>query len=167
MWTTLKMSGTKKNNLKKGWDLIKTVTTMEDPEPANRFLGCKHIRRSVSIGRNFDPRHAPVEGLVYKKDKPGMKFGDENANLTPADAERGASKTQCKLMDIGAVEDNKVNCIKYDNRKFLESCVSRYLEICNKVGAKVNLAHAETPFMDEHKPENDENEISEENRAKS
>ena len=45
-----KLSGPK-DNLRVGWDMIRNTIQMEDPKPANLYLGCIHERtEGVDIG---------------------------------------------------------------------------------------------------------------------
>ena len=46
--------------------------------------------------------------------------------------------------------------IKYDMRSFMEQCVARYVELCGPK-YKATLRSADTPFLDESRPEFDVN----------
>ena len=51
-----------------------------------------------------------------------------------------------------------IRFMKYDMKEFLEACVDRYKELCMPKYSKP-IKHADTPFLDEGRPEFDENPI--------
>ena len=54
----------------------------------------------------------------------------------------------------------RIRFMKYDMRNFLEQCVERYIELGgNRIKDKLKVV--ETPFLDESKPEFDENPVKE------
>ncbi|CAE7775567.1 unnamed protein product [Symbiodinium sp. CCMP2592] len=86
-----------------------------------------------SIKRYLGCEHEP------KKAFPELTFGD-----------RGTTVAQ------GSVGPREIRMIKYDMRSFMEQCVSRYVELCGPK-YKATLRSADTPFLDESRPEFDTN----------
>ncbi|CAE7345631.1 unnamed protein product [Symbiodinium sp. CCMP2592] len=89
------------------------------------------------------PVEPPDDGQAIdtepKKAFPELTFGD-----------RGTSAAQ------GSVGPREIRMIKYDMRSFMEQCVSRYVELCGPK-YKATLRSADTPFLDESRPEFDTN----------
>ncbi|CAE7248599.1 unnamed protein product [Symbiodinium sp. CCMP2592] len=89
------------------------------------------------------PVEPPEDGQAVdaepKKAFPELTFGD-----------RGTSVAQ------GSVGPREIRMIKYDMRSFMEQCVSRYVELCGPK-YKATLRSADTPFLDESRPEFDTN----------
>ena len=73
-----KLAGPKENSAR-GWELIRDPTkaniAMDDPTPADRFLGCLHTLKTIDVKTGFDPRHARIPGDVIKKEPPLMPYG--------------------------------------------------------------------------------------------
>ncbi len=97
----LKLAGPKQN-LKAGWDLIRSKITTEDPTAASgtKFLGCMHTsyERYVLDGVN------PISGTVASGDTE-----QPNSNRKTI----------------------KVRVMEYDMKEFLVSCVEKYCELAN------------------------------------
>ena len=129
-------------NLAEGWRLIGSVINMEEPRPLKRYLGCEHEFRSATVDGPFDPRTAWTVGHPPSKPIPEMRFGPDRRPA--ADACRGKAR---------------INLIKYNESCFMQACVERYLELCQSKFPKA-LQTVETPFLDESKPEFDENPVN-------
>ncbi|CAE7222918.1 GABBR2 [Symbiodinium sp. CCMP2592] len=74
-----------------------------------------------------------------KKAFPELTFGDRDTSVAQ-----------------GSVGPREIRMIKYDMRSFMEQCVSRYVELCGPK-YKATLRSADTPFLDESRPEFDTN----------
>ncbi|CAE7488465.1 unnamed protein product [Symbiodinium sp. CCMP2592] len=74
-----------------------------------------------------------------KKAFPELTFGDRNTSVAQ-----------------GSTGPREIRMIKYDMRSFMEQCVSRYVELCGPK-YKATLRSADTPFLDESRPEFDVN----------
>ncbi|CAE6971381.1 unnamed protein product, partial [Symbiodinium sp. CCMP2592] len=74
-----------------------------------------------------------------KKAFPELTFGDRDTTVAQ-----------------GSVGPREIRMIKYDMRSFMEQCVSRYVELCGPK-YKATLRSADTPFLDESRPEFDTN----------
>ncbi|CAE7213840.1 unnamed protein product, partial [Symbiodinium sp. CCMP2592] len=86
-----------------------------------------------SIKRYLGCEHEP------KKAFPELTFGDRDTTVAQ-----------------GSVGPREIRMIKYDMRSFMEQCVSRYVELCGPK-YKATLRSADTPFLDESRPEFDTN----------
>ena len=133
-----KLSGPK-SNLSKGWQLIRSKIKMEDAAPIKRYLGCEHVTFQYSVSGQFDPRSAWTKKEAPKKGFPELLFGPDQLSVAEA------SKGSCN-----------VRMIKYDMRAFMEQCVQRYKDLCGSK-YKASLRYADTPFLDESRPEFDTN----------
>ncbi|CAE6962770.1 unnamed protein product [Symbiodinium sp. CCMP2592] len=133
-----KLSGPKAN-LAKGWELMASKIKLEPPSSIKRYLGCEHVTFSHVVPSAFDPRSYWTRFEEPKKAFPELTFGD-----------RGTSVAQ------GSVGPREIRMIKYDMRSFMEQCVSRYVELCGPK-YKATLRSADTPFLDESRPEFDTN----------
>ena len=92
-----------------------------------------------SVSGQFDPRSAWTKKEAPKKGFPDLAFGPDQ--LPGAEASRGSCN---------------VRMIKYDMRAFMEQCVQRYKDL--RGGKyKASLRYADTPFLDESRPEFDTN----------
>ncbi len=158
-----KLSGPKEN-LAEGWRLIREDggIKMDPATGVGRYLGCDHSTITVEVEGDFNPRHAWMQGLDIEKIKqpPSLELkrqsevAKQNMQLNRGDSKHqkaeGASSPNTKK--------NKITFMKYDMKGFLEQCVARYMELCFAKYSKP-LKHAETPFLDESRPEHDENPI--------
>ena len=129
-------------NLSIGWDLIGRVITMEPPGTLKRYLGCEHEFAAADVQGFFDPRTAWTVDHPPSKEMPDIRFGE-------------------KRLRAGEVKFDpaRVKIIKYNEACFMEACVDRYKELCLPKYPRP-LVKAETPFLDESKPEFDENPIN-------
>ena len=123
-------------NLAKGWSMISSEIKMEPPQPVGRYLGCQHVLGSVSVPRGFNPRLSWRLTHPAKKDPPDMRVAN-----TP-----GSGPVHIRIT-------------KYDMASFLEQCVQRYVDLAgHRIMGKIKKVA--TPFLDESKPEFDENPIA-------
>ena len=136
-----KMSGPAKN-IAEGWALISKVIKMEEPRQLKRYLGCEHEFTQQVVKGHFDPRLAWTVGNPPDKEQPDLRFGPEGL----------LSK------DIPKPETT-IRFIKYSESSFMQACVDRYIELCQGKYPK-KLQKVETPFLDESKPEFDENSVN-------
>ena len=121
-------------NLDRGWSLIASKIKFGQVTDIGRYLGCQHIMKTVVVQSTFDPRHLWTKETPPKKEKPRLPF-DKYAN-------EGGQRA--------------IKFLKYDMADFLKQCVERYLELgAGKITEK--LRKVDTPFLDESKPEFDEN----------
>ena len=119
-----------RESLVKGWELLKTRITLEEPRPIGRYLGCLHERFTRDITGVFNPREEWTKHTAPKKDPP--EFGYENnENIVP-----------------------RIEFMRYNMEDFMKQCV--YRELCGESYHK-SLEKAKTPYLDETKPEFDEN----------
>ena len=136
-----KMSGPAKN-IAEGWELISKVIKMEEPRQLKRYLGCEHEFTQHVVKGHFDPRLAWTVGNPPDKEQPDLRFGPEGL----------LSK------DIPKPETT-IRFIKYSESSFMQACVDGYIELCQGKYPK-KLQKVETPFLDESKPEFDENSVN-------
>ena len=135
-----KLAGPAKN-LAQGWKLISSKIKMEPAQPIGRFLGCQQSIGSMKMHAWSNPRYEWMRSTPPKKDPP-LIFNDHEK----------------ELMNDTSQPMTHVNVMQYDMSNFLEQCVQRYVELAgNKMVGKIKPAP--TPFLDESKPEFDENEI--------
>jgi hypothetical protein len=135
-----KLAGPEKN-LAQGWKLISSKIKMEPAQPIGRFLGCQQSVGSMKMRKWANPRYEWMLANPPKKDPPVI-FNDHEKELM-----HDTSQTMMS-----------VNIMRFDMSSFLEQCVQRYVELA---GSKIvgKIKPAPTPFLDESKPEFDENEI--------
>ena len=136
-----KMSGPALN-LPAGWELISKVIKMEEPRQLKRYLGCEHEFTQQVVDGHFDPRLAWTIGNPPDKEQPDLRFGPEG--LLSKDVPK--PKTTIRF-------------IKYSESSFMQACVDRYIELCQGKYPK-KLQKVDTPFLDESKPEFDENPVN-------
>ena len=129
-------------NLSIGWDLIGKVITMEPPGTLKRYLGCEHEFAAADVQGFFDPRTAWTVDHPPSKEMPDIRFGEKPLRA-----------------DEVKFDPARVKIIKYNEACFMEACVDRYKELCLPKYPRP-LVKAETPFLDESKPEFDENPIN-------
>ena len=129
-------------NLSIGWDLIGKVITMEPPGTLKRYLGCEHEFAAADVQGFFDPRTAWTVDHPPSKEMPDIRFGEKRLRA-----------------DEVKFDPARVKIIKYNEACFMEACVDRYKELCLPKYPRP-LVKAETPFLDESKPELDENPIN-------
>ena len=129
-------------NLSIGWDLIGRVITMELPGMLKRYLGCEHEFAAADVQGFFDPRTAWTVDHPPSKEMPDIRFGEKRLRA-----------------DEVKFDPARVKIIKYNEACFMEACVDRYKELCLPKYPRP-LVKAETPFLDESKPEFDENPIN-------
>ena len=129
-------------NLSIGWDLIGRVITMEPPGTLKRYLGCEHEFAAADVQGFFDPRTAWTVDHPPSKEMPDIRFGEKRLRA-----------------DEVKFDPARVKIIKYNEACFMEACVDRYKELCLPKFPRP-LVKAETPFLDESKPEFDENPIN-------
>ena len=129
-------------NLSIGWDLIGKVITMEPPGTLKRYLGCEHEFAAADVQGFFDPRTAWTVDHPPSKEMPDIRFGEKRLRA-----------------DEVKIDPARVKIIKYNEACFMEACVDRYKELCLPKYPRP-LIKAETPFLDESKPEFDENPIN-------
>ena len=94
---------------------------------------------SHTVAGPFDPRSYWTRFEEPKKAFPELTFG-ANSITVPQ----------------GSTGSREVRMIKYDMRSFMEQCVARYVELCGPK-YKATLRSADTPFLDESRPEFDVN----------
>ena len=96
----LKLSGPK-DNLAKGWKLIRSKTDTEEPTAASgtKFLGCMH----TSYERDVEDGVNPITGL---------RTGGDTENP------KSTKKVRVRVME-------------YEMKEFLTSCVDNYCELAN------------------------------------
>ena len=140
-----KMSGPSES-LSIGWDLIGRVITMEPPGTLKRHLGCEHEFAAADVQGFFDPRTAWTVDHPPSKEMPDLRVGEKRLRA-----------------DEVKFDPARVKIIKYNEACFMEACVDRYKELCLPKYPRP-LVKAETPFLDESKPEFDENPINPEVR---
>ena len=107
--------------------------------PIKRYLGREHVTFQYSVSGQFDPRCAWTQKDTPKKRFLHLVFGADQ--LSVAEAFKGSCN---------------VRMIKYDVRAFIEQCVQRYKDLCGSK-YKASLRYADTPFLDESRPEFDTN----------
>jgi hypothetical protein len=132
-----KLSGPSEN-LKTGWGFIGSKIKIEPPSPVGRYLGCDQKMYETDVSIPFQPRLEWMAESEPKKPPPTINFGARGEHRM-----HDNKKLRAKFM-------------KYDMRGFLEQCVERYLELSKTPRTKLRVV--ETPFIDEGKPECDENE---------
>ncbi|CAE7380708.1 unnamed protein product, partial [Symbiodinium sp. CCMP2592] len=98
-----------------------------------------HVTFSHVVPSAFDPRSYWTRFEEPKKAFPELTFGDQDTSVAQ-----------------GSVGPREIRMIKYDMRSFMEQCVSRYVELCGPK-YKATLRSADTPFLDESRPEFDTN----------
>ncbi|CAE7624163.1 Clec16a [Symbiodinium sp. CCMP2592] len=126
-------------NLAKGWELMASKIKLEPPSSIKRYLGCEHVTFSHTVPSTFDPRSYWTRFEEPKKAFPELTFGDRDTSVAQ-----------------GSVGPREIRMIKYDMRSFMEQCVSRHVELCGPK-YKASLRSADTPFLDESRPEFDTN----------
>ena len=135
-----KMSGPP-GKLHAGWDLIGSVITMEPPGTLKRYLGCEHEFAEADVVAHFDPRTAWTVTHPATKELPELRYG--------------AKRELASEIQYGPT---RIKIIKYNESCFMEACVDRYKELCMPKYPRP-VQKAETPFLDESKPEFDENRL--------
>ena len=91
--------------------------------------------------------HRPIPGGIKR-----------NTRTTLYYYEKGQARPHKSASPIGTDGKRSITFMKYDMKGFLVQCVDKYLEICMpKYNAP--LKKADTPFLDESRPEHDENPI--------
>ena len=133
-----KLSGPKAN-LAQGWSLMASKIKLEPPSSIKRYLGCEHVTFSHTVAGPFDPRSYWTRFEEPKKAFPELTFG-ANSITVPQ----------------GSTGSREVRMIKYDMCSFMEQCVARYVELCGPK-YKATWRSADTPFLDESRPEFDVN----------
>ena len=133
-----KLSGSKAN-LAQGWSLMASKIKLEPPSSIKRYLGCERVTFSHTVTGPFDPRSYWTRCEEPKKAFPELTVG-ANSITVPQ----------------GSTGSREVRMIKYDMRSFMEQCVARYVELCGP-RYKATLRSADTPFLDESRPEFDVN----------
>ncbi|CAE7242240.1 unnamed protein product [Symbiodinium sp. CCMP2592] len=114
-----------------------------DAAPAMSIRSDPHSHRSPDSSVFF--YSACVARPVDRKERepkkafPELTFGDRDTTVAQ-----------------GSVGPREIRMIKYDMRSFMEQCVSRYVELCGPK-YKATLRSADTPFLDESRPEFDTN----------
>ncbi|CAE7248022.1 JNK [Symbiodinium sp. CCMP2592] len=114
-----------------------------DAAPAMSIRSDPHSHRSPDSSVFF--YSACVARPVDRKERepkkafPELTFGDRDTTVAQ-----------------GSVGPCEIRMIKYDMRSFMEQCVSRYVELCGPK-YKATLRSADTPFLDESRPEFDTN----------
>ena len=130
-----------KANLAKGWQLIGSKIKMEPAQPVGRFLGCEQIVGSMYMRKWTNPRYEWMKTSPCKKEPPIIFSADE-----------------ARLMNDTSQPNVPVTVMRYEMSDFLDQCVQRYVELAgDKIIGK--LKHVTTPFLDESKPDFDENDI--------
>ena len=119
-------------SMSRGWELLGARIKLEEPRPIGRYLGCLHERFSEDVAEGFNPREDWVNYTTPKKDPP---------NIASEASERMGGR---------------VEFMKYDMEDFMKQCVVRYRELCGIAYPRA-LEKAKTPYLDESKPEFDEN----------
>ncbi|CAE7541323.1 JNK [Symbiodinium sp. CCMP2592] len=114
-----------------------------DAAPAMSIRSDPHSHRSPDSSVFF--YSACVARPVDRKERepkkafPELTFGDRDTTVAQ-----------------GSAGPREIRMIKYDMRSFMEPCVSRYVELCGPK-YKATLRSADTPFLDESRPEFDTN----------
>jgi hypothetical protein len=130
-----------KANLAKGWQLIGSKIKMEPAQPVGRFLGCEQVVGSMYMRKWSNPRYEWMNTSPCKKEPPTIFVPNE-----------------ARLMNDSSQPNVPVTVMRYEMSDFLDQCVQRYVELAgDKIVGK--LKHVTTPFLDESKPEFDENDI--------
>ena len=187
-----KLSGPKKN-LAEGWTLIGRGITMGSSGPVGRYLGCHHDEASSTAPPNFNPRCGWSAEHPPKKPEPDCFFGKTKFPEHDAALKQGGeedlktdSTVEALLSAVPAADANSaivgnrfpglqpnstgrnqggvppVHFMKYNMQDFMKSCVDRYIELGgNRIKEKLKVV--DTPFLDESKPEFDENPIKGDN----
>jgi hypothetical protein len=135
-----KMSGPAEN-LSEGWRRITAKIKTEIPSEIGRCLGCDQKLMSSTVPCGFSPRMQWLNKHACAKDPPVVPFNTIAANVTGATPGRVSARF-----------------MKYDMRSFLVQCVSRYTELAGG-NAPAKISVVETPFLDESRPEFDENDV--------
>ena len=99
----------------------------------------KHVAFQYSVSGQSDPRSAWTKKEAPKKGFPDLMFGPDQ--LSVAESSKGSWN---------------VCVINYDTRAFMEQCVQRHKDLCGSK-YKASLRYADTPFLDESRPEFDTN----------
>ena len=115
---------------------------MEPPGTLKRYLGCEHEFAAADVQGFFDPRTAWTVDHPPSKEMPDIRFGEKRLRA-----------------DEVKFDPARVKIIKYNEACFMEACVDRYKELCLPKYPRP-LVKAETSFLDESKPEFDENPIN-------
>ena len=115
---------------------------VEPPGTLKRYLGCEHEFAAADVQGFFDPRTAWTVDHPPSKEMPDIRFGEKRLRA-----------------DEVKFDPARVKIIKYNEACFMEACVDRYKEPCLPKYPRP-LVKAETPFLDESKPEFDENPIN-------
>ena len=126
-----KLAGPRESQAK-GWELLKTRIKLEEPRPIGRYLGCLHERFTRDITGVFNPREEWTKRTTPKKDPPEFGY-EKNENNVP-----------------------RIEFMRYNMEDFMKQCVIRYRELCGELYPK-SLEKAKMPYLDETKPEFDEN----------
>ena len=112
---------------------------LEPPSSIKRYLGCEHVTFSHTVSWPFDPRSYWAKFEEPKKPFPELTFGAQSIPVRQ-----------------GSTGSREIRMIKYDMRSFMEQCVARYVELCGPK-YKATLRSADTPFLDESRPQFDVN----------
>ena len=137
-----KMAGPKAN-VKEGWKLLQGIGKIEldTPTPFGKYLGCNHEVKNVKLG-DILKELGTIPACIQRHIDSGRK-----------------------------VDMNKiVTSMVWDNRQFMEQCLSTYQALAAKTGQKVSFKKVDTPFLDEAallKHENDHFAPSNQNGTKS
>ena len=125
-----------KENLAIGWEKLAKRIKLEEPRSMGRYLGCLHTASAIPFRSPFEPRHEWTKIIEPKKEPPNF-----------------AGKAEAK-------EDSpdEIRILRYDVTDFMKQCVDRYQELCSTAYPKP-LDKAKTPYLDESRPEFDENPV--------
>ncbi|CAE6950280.1 RE2 [Symbiodinium natans] len=119
-----------------GWEKLAKRIKLEEPRSMGRYLGCLHTASAIPFRSPFEPRHEWTKIIEPKKEPPNF-----------------AGKAEAK-------EDSpdEIRILRYDVTDFMKQCVDRYQELCSTAYPKP-LDKAKTPYLDESRPEFDENPV--------
>ncbi|CAE7457726.1 RE2 [Symbiodinium natans] len=125
-----------KENLAIGWEKLAKRIKLEEPRSMGRYLGCLHTASAIPFRSPFEPRHEWTKIIEPKKEPPNFVGKAEAKEDSP----------------------DEIRILRYDVTDFMKQCVDRYQELCSTAYPKP-LDKAKTPYLDESRPEFDENPV--------
>ena len=125
-----------KENLAIGWEKLAKRIKLEEPRSMGRYLGCLHTASAIPFRSPFEPRHEWTKIIEPKKEPPNFVGKAEAQEDSP----------------------DEIRILRYDVTDFMKQCVDRYQELCSTAYPKP-LDKAKTPYLDESRPEFDENPV--------
>jgi hypothetical protein len=116
-----KMAGPK-SNVKEGWKLPQGIGKIEldKPTPFGKYLGCNHEVKTAKL-KDILAELGTIPACIQRHLDAGVKVDMERV----------------------------VTCMVWDNKQFMEQCLTTYEALAKKTGQKVSFKKVDTPFLDE------------------